>query len=475
MDISLDLASLLVDGQVPNPLLLFWILLLKGGWIFLSGLTLVGIFLGWHEGRKNKHRSEIEYIYLAVDVPKDNEQSLKAVEQVFAQLAGIEESLNFRKKWIEAVVHETFSLELISIEGYVQYVIRTAKEFRDVIESAIYSQYPDAEITQVEDYAKEFHHLRFPNEDYDLWGTEFKFLRSEVYPIRTYSFFEQAIAEKKFADPMAALLESMSHLGPGEQFWMQLVLTPIEQEWQEKSHHKVKELIGAHGAHKEDKMGKYMFKSLEFMGDQLFSPGEGGSGGHEDKAPPSQMQYLSEGEKANVFAIEEKAGKIGFKVKFRIVYLAKKEVFHKGRGVAPMAGAILQFNDMNLNGFKPNKKTKTSGGQIFQKRRLARKQRRILHHFIDRVDHAEQGHGIVMNIEELASLYHFPLIDVKAPLVKKIEAKKGEPPASLPTELGQPVPKSRRSAVKTAPPSEEAPAALPTESESGPPPNLPTT
>ncbi|MBI2426432.1 MAG: hypothetical protein HYV34_01165 [Candidatus Kerfeldbacteria bacterium] len=472
MDISIDLTWLLVGGQIPNPFQLFWVLFLHGGWIFLSGLTVVGIFLGWHQGRVNRHRSEIEYIYLAVDVPKDNEQSLKAIEQIFAQLAGIEESLNFRKKWIEAKVHETFSLELISIEGFVQYIIRTAKEYRDVVESAIYSQYPDAEITQVEDYAKEFHHLTFPSEDYDLWGTEFTFIKSDAYPIRTYEHFEQAISEKKFADPMAALLESMGHLGPGEQFWLQLVLTPIEQEWQEKSHHKVKELIGA-DVHKEDRMGKYVFKSLEFMGDQLFMPTEAAGGKHEEKGPPSQMQYLTEGQKTTVLAIEEKAGKIGYKVKFRIVYLAKKEVFHKGRGVAPMGGAILQFNDMNLNGFKPRKKTKTSGGQIFQKRRLAWRQRKILHHYIDRIDHAEGGHGIVLNIEELASLYHFPLIDVKAPLVKKVEAKKGEPPATLPTELGQPVPHSRRSAVKTASPAEEAPPTLPTEEASGPPANLP--
>ena len=40
----------------------------------------------------------------------------------------------------------------------------------------------------------------------------------------------------------------------------------------------------------------------------------------------------------------------------------------------------------------------------------------------------------VLNIEELATIYHFPMVSVKAPLVKKTEAKRAEPPPSLPTD-----------------------------------------
>ena len=37
--------------------------------------------------------------------------------------------------------------------------------------------------------------------------------------------------------------------------------------------------------------------------------------------------------------------------------------------------------------------------------------------------------------EELATLYHFPTITVKAPLIKKAEAKRAEPPTALPVEF----------------------------------------
>src|SRR3990167_9822945 len=39
---------------------------------------------------------------------------------------------------------------------------------------------------------------------------------------------------------------------------------------------------------------------------------------------------------------------------------------------------------------------------------------------------------VYLNAEELATLWHFPTISIKAPLVKKAEARRGEPPVGLP-------------------------------------------
>jgi hypothetical protein len=52
---------------------------------------------------------------------------------------------------------------------------------------------------------------------------------------------------------------------------------------------------------------------------------------------------------------------------------------------------------------------------------------------------APKGPGIrgtiVLNIEELATIYHFPAkITALAPAVKPVEAKKGGPPPSLPVK-----------------------------------------
>ena len=47
----------------------------------------------------------------------------------------------------------------------------------------------------------------------------------QVYPFRTCPFFEHSMTQT-FLDPLASLLEIMGRLGPSEQVWLQLVITP---------------------------------------------------------------------------------------------------------------------------------------------------------------------------------------------------------------------------------------------------------
>jgi len=40
----------------------------------------------------------------------------------------------------------------------------------------------------------------------------------------------------------------------------------------------------------------------------------------------------------------------------------------------------------------------------------------------------------ILNIEELATLYHFPVVTVSPPLIKKTGSKRAEPPFGLPVK-----------------------------------------
>ncbi|MBI5731892.1 MAG: hypothetical protein HY982_00850 [Candidatus Magasanikbacteria bacterium] len=38
----------------------------------------------------------------------------------------------------------------------------------------------------------------------------------------------------------------------------------------------------------------------------------------------------------------------------------------------------------------------------------------------------------ILNTEELATVFHFPIVTVESPLLRRLETRKGEPPANIP-------------------------------------------
>ncbi|MBI5466181.1 MAG: hypothetical protein HY974_02755 [Candidatus Kerfeldbacteria bacterium] len=430
MEFVFDLSGLPTD----SPWVFAWWLITHGGFVIfvLAGLALW--FELWLWKRRHEYEHNVPYTLLAVDVPKTTEQSPLAVEQVFATLAATHSPGTLYERFWLGRVQERFSFEIVSLGGYIQFLIRTPVMYRDLIEASIYAQYPDAEITEVEDY---IHRIStdFDTEAYDLWGTEFELIQNQVYPLRTYPEFKSEFGvEAQFKDPMASLLEVMGRIQTDEDIWLQLVITPTNDSWKHHAQHVVKAIVEG----KQSKGGvidyllfKLPIKILDDIG-EIILPLWGDIGEEKDKLEPGTVQKLTPGRRAIVEAIEHKASKIGFLVKFRLIYWGRRESFLKGRGASAVVGAVQQFTALDRNGFKPSKLLTTKAEYFLKQPRINRKQRRILRHFQARSQHRGLGHGFVLNTEELASLYHFPVVEVKAPLVKKTEVKKSEPPFALP-------------------------------------------
>jgi hypothetical protein len=425
MEIVIDFSSIPLN----NPLQLMVWFFGTIGWIYPVFLFIAALIIFYQQWIRNTYRQARKYILLAVDIPKDLEQGPKGVENIFNQLAGAHQPLNTYMKWFSGEIPDSFSFEVVSIGGYIQFIIHVVETNRDLLEAMIYAQYPDAEITEIEDYTKDFAKVKFPDEKYDLWGMEIKLAKSTYYPIRTYEEFEHV--EEGLKDPMAGLLEAMSRIGPGEQVWAQLVLTPADNDWGHGAEPLIKKLIGAKAEGKKGFLHNFSGYFSEFD-KQIFGSPEATSTSKDE--PPNQILYLTQGEKDDVLAIEEKISKIGFHFKIRLIYLAEKEKMNKPVGKA-LYGAYKQFNTLNLNSLRPDAKTFTGGLVWFKERRLNFRKNRLLYRYRYRGHWLEPGfYGQILNSEEVASLYHFPILTVKAPLVKKAEAKKAEPPMHLPVD-----------------------------------------
>jgi hypothetical protein len=338
-----------------GPVIWFFALFAVIGWLF--------IFYALFKTASEKlidYRQDLKqdwkWVLLAVDIPAMFIQSPKAVEQIFTQLSGALVSINVIEKYWYGKKQKNFSFEVISIEGYIQFLIRTEIEFRDLVESAVYAQYPEAEITEVEDYVGVLPRT-FPSPDYDVFGVEFKLAQEDAYPIRTYPSFEHNISKDQiFSDPMAGILENFSRIGAGENLWMQIVLQPIDNDWKEKGIELVKTIIENKKRESSSPwflkvLGLPLQAILSLLQQATTSGGDSGKKKDDNKKEdkPKGLGDLTPGKRATVEAIEEKISKIGFKAKIQVLYAARTTAYHPNRCIDGLVGAMNQFHIIGRN------------------------------------------------------------------------------------------------------------------------------
>jgi hypothetical protein len=170
-----------------------------------------------------------------------------------------------------------------------------------------------------------------------------------------------------------------------------------------------------------------LFAMAELTGLGAAEPGE-------EARTLSPLLTMTPGEREKLKLMEQKISKMGYKCKMRFIYVAEKDKMVKSRGINPIMGAMKQFNIQGVNGLKPElKKTSVRANYFFVKRRTRWKKNRIMAAYKSRS--ADIGMPMfIFNVEELASIWHFPNIFVKTPLVKMAEMKRTTPPVTLPFE-----------------------------------------
>lgn len=419
-----------------DPFTAMFYVFMYGGWIIfviLFWYMFKNMWLGHVQG---KTAAKKEWMLLRITVPRATEQTPKAVENMFAHFAGMHSPPSWAEKWIQGLTQSPLSLEITSIEGRVQYFIRCERKARDLVEASVYAQYPDAELDEVEDYTKKVPH-HFPDEEWDLFGVELMPVKEDPYPLKTYPEFEDAVSGE-FKDPMAAMLENFSRMGPGEQIWYQIVITATDQkEARARAEKLINKLKGLKEKHKEtmlDHVVNLPLKLIEGLFSGIFSSGDGDHKKPEKKDEFPKIMALTPGERFVLEAIERKASKIGFMTKIRFLYIGKKTVMKKPRAVHPFIGAIKQVNTFNMQALKPESKHVGVNGTLlwFKEQRNNIRKNHLIHAYMARSNWKGLEQFMLSN-EELATLWHFPILQqVKAPQLQRTEAKKTEPPANIP-------------------------------------------
>ena len=362
-------------------------------WIPIVGVLL---FLTWRNYQKPVPPYAGESVLLILEIPKANDKSELAAEQLFASLHGI--LRDDRELRVSGGTQEHLSFEIASIKGQIRFYVWVPKNLQSFVESQIYAQYPTVQIhTADEDYTT--HDRDHPV----VYTDEITLADSEMLPIKTFQSFE--------VDPLAGITGTLAKLeSTSNEVWVQVLVRPIADEWHKASDQWIKSVRGANPFNALFGGGGFDFRWFATFFEALWKPPEQGVNEKGEKV-------LSERDKTRIAEAEKKATKLGYQTKIRIAYLGENQTDAKLQMQA-IIGTFKQFNSTNLNGFK-------GLGGSFRKEDLAVYKART---FTDR--------GFILNIEELASVFHLPHTNVETPNIVWASSKTAEPPAKLPIITG---------------------------------------
>jgi len=422
-----------------------WQIIRAWWWLALPLLLWKPAVFFWLFWRTELFIGKQKFILLEVKLPKESLKPIRAMEPVMAGMwQGFWDPPRPWEKWWDGKISLGFQLEIVSIGGEIHFFIRCPDYRRDIVESNIYSQYPEAEISLAEDYTRNVPR-GIPNKDWDFFASDYRLIRPNPYPIKTYPEFEKETEkeEEKRVDPIAALLESFAKMKPGEQLWIQIMASPIAEKYAEPFFKEGEIIRDKIAKRPETPKPKPMIQEAAEILITGKVPGE--------EKPPEKLELiapelrLTPGEREIITGLEKKISKPPFKCSIRFIFLGKREVWFKPN----LRLAIAYFGNyvtQHMNALFPLGKTITKVYSvpplsIFDARRLYLRKRKIFRQYRERFAPMFPRTGnyktgtFILNTEELASLFHFPSRRVApAPGVLRVEAKRGEAPPEIPIE-----------------------------------------
>lgn len=333
-----------------------------------------------------------QYTLLRILVPRQNEKTPQAAEEMFASIHGI-----FRP---EQKIQDHLSFEIAARDQYIQFFCYVPVYLKDFIEGQIYAQYPTVEISEVQDYTD----LDVTN--WSVSAAELTLIRPDFYPIKTFNNFT--------VDPLAGITSVLSKIDEGDQVWMQILIRPLPDTWQEKTLKFVKAMQeGKDPSKPKNGLLKQIGHEFVSLTGEMAKNAIGINKTEEAKTEkPSLPGPVAEALKG----AETKTTKLGFETVIRVCAIARDQVTATSK-INNIVGAFKQYSVANMNGFQITK--------------IATDKERILPIFQSR---SFGSAGYILNVEELASIYHLPSVTVETPSIVWAGAKKGEPPANLPIE-----------------------------------------
>ena len=367
------------------------------------GAVVAVIIVRWWLHQRSKVNQLHAWVHLRVSLPKeapepgqaqrDWRELLASYETLYLTLGGVTYRPGGGKLgewWFQFWYgrHDHIVFETVAMNGQIYFYLVAPRALRQLLELQILAQYPKAQIEEVEDY-----NIFGPSSF--VQGTTLMLTKPSMYSLRTY--------KKLDSDPLNAIIMALGKVQAGEGAVIQLAIRPKRHGWETAGIRKAKLMQEG-----KEKRGARSGGVLGVLGASFKN----------DTAERYQtrMPNITPQEQELIKSLEEKAGKPGFEANIRIVTSSPNERNARVH-LENIVNAYTQFH------------APESGATL--KRRRVRRTGRVIW---DTIWRNFNSTTMVLNSEEVNSLYHFPLPTMDAPSIAWLAAQQAAAPVALPTD-----------------------------------------
>jgi hypothetical protein len=346
-----------------------------------------------------KHRFHDHCIYL-VRLPKEKpgdeqkdftlqqmQEEISQGEAIFSAIGGLKAQRGFHSWLIGRNDH--FSFEIVAHNQLISFYIATPREMSRYVQQQVQAHYPDAVMEEVRDYNI------FSPSGVTLGGS-LKAKRDFIYPIRTYRKME--------VDPLNSLINVMSKLGKDEAIAIQYVVRSAKGSWHSRISSVVQKAISSGSMSEAVGSGGALSALSGFISAK-------------SESADKPQKRLTAMEEEMLKAMEDKNAKAGLDVNTRVVVSGRTKI----QARAYLDNLLSAFSQYNYYEY----------GNSIVPRHFGNSKKYINDFIYRRFDYAQ---SFLLNTEELASLFHFPLREAETPNILWLTAKDAPAPTNLPED-----------------------------------------
>jgi hypothetical protein len=341
----------------------------------------------------------LNWVFLEIQVPKESADEAKSqseeqrkslialAEQLFTTLSesGGKDGFFKRKDYL--------SFEIACTAKKISFYINCPRSLQQLVEKQVQAQYPHAFIEEVKGY-NPF------QKGGQVEAVELQLNKQYVYPVRTYKSME--------SDPLNSLTNAMSKLGDDEGIAIQYIFRPAGNDWQDYPRKIALDIQQGKNPKAVEKAQSGFF-GLIFSDLVNIVKGKSSS----DPLAGEKTIALTPMQQDIVKRLEEKASRPGYNANIRMVASSMTPGAAKVH-LSDLVSSFLQYNMPPFNGFRLYK----------------RKAGDVVKDYVFRI--YRKKNALLLNTEELASLWHLPTPFLETPNINWLQSKKAPAPNNVP-------------------------------------------